>query len=63
IEPGFTGLLVDSGDRVGLREAVEQLLADAELRARLGTAARELARERYSPAAQARGLIDVYGRT
>ncbi|HSP73713.1 MAG TPA: glycosyltransferase family 4 protein [Gaiellaceae bacterium] len=60
IEPGFSGLLVDAGDRAGLREAVEQLLADGELRDRLGAAARALARERFSPAAQARGLIEVY---
>ncbi|HET8605947.1 MAG TPA: glycosyltransferase family 4 protein [Gaiellaceae bacterium] len=63
IEPGFTGLLVEAGDEAGLREAVEQLLADAELRARLGAAARELARERFAPAEQARALLEVYGRS
>lgn len=60
IEPGFTGLLVPAGDSGELREAVTQLLANAELRDRLGAAARGLARERYSAAAQARALIEVY---
>ncbi|HEY6030045.1 MAG TPA: glycosyltransferase, partial [Gaiellaceae bacterium] len=60
IEPDVSGLLVAAGDRAALREAIERLLADAPLRQRLGAAARELARERFSPAAQARGLIEVY---
>jgi glycosyltransferase involved in cell wall biosynthesis len=41
VEDGVTGLLVPPGDRVALRDALERLLADAGLRARLGAAARE----------------------
>ena len=38
---GETGLLVPPGDPAAQREAIERLLADAELRRRLGAAARE----------------------
>lgn len=42
-----TGILVPPRDAVALRAAVERLLGDADLRARLGEAARERARERF----------------
>ncbi len=45
---GETGLLVPPGDPAALRAALERLLGDAELRSRLGAAARERARERLS---------------
>lgn len=45
---GETGLLVPPGDVPALRAALERLLGDRELRRRLGTAARERAREAYS---------------
>jgi glycogen(starch) synthase len=41
---GETGLLVAPGDVAALRDALERLLADAPLRRRLGTAARERVR-------------------
>jgi glycosyltransferase involved in cell wall biosynthesis len=45
---GETGLLVPPRDPAALRAALERLLGDGELRARLGAAARERARERFS---------------
>jgi glycosyltransferase involved in cell wall biosynthesis len=41
VEDGRTGLLVPPGDGGALRAAIERLLADPELRRRLGNAARE----------------------
>ena len=43
-----TGLLVPPGDEAALREALRWLLGDADLRRRLGEAARERAREQLS---------------
>ena len=48
VEDGVTGLLVPPRDPAALRAAIETLLADAELRRRLGAAARDAARERFS---------------
>ena len=48
VEDGVTGSLVPPRDAPALRAAIETLLADADLRRRLGDAAREAARERFS---------------
>ncbi|RDI74258.1 Glycosyltransferase [Gaiella occulta] len=48
IEDGVTGLLVPPCEVGALRAALERLLGDAELRARLGSAARERARAAFS---------------
>jgi glycosyltransferase involved in cell wall biosynthesis len=48
VEDGVTGLLVAPRDARALRQALERLLADPDLRARLGAAGRERARERFS---------------
>ena len=48
VEDGVTGLLVPPRDPTALRTAIESLLADAELRQRLGSAARAAASERFT---------------
>lgn len=53
---GVTGLLVTPGDRAELRAALESLLADEELRARMGQAARERCLIEYSQSAWAQRL-------
>jgi glycosyltransferase involved in cell wall biosynthesis len=57
---GETGLLVPPGDVTALRAALERLLGDAELRARLGAAAREQAQRELSFDAAADALLRVY---
>lgn len=60
VEDGVTGLLVPPGDVPALRAALERLLADPELRARMGAAARERARERLSIEAAAAATVAAY---
>ena len=57
IDDGMNGLLVGAQ---GLRGAIERLLADAELRARLGAAAREKARREWSADTAATSLVGIY---
>ena len=57
IDDGVNGLLVGGQ---GLRGAIERLLADPELRARLGAAASEKARREWSRDAEAASLLGVY---
>ena len=56
----MTGLLVPPGDVGALRAALERLLGDAELRARLGSAARAKAQHEFSFAAATDALLAVY---
>jgi glycosyltransferase involved in cell wall biosynthesis len=60
IRDGETGLFVPPGDPVALRAAIERLLADGALRERLGTAAREDARARFSPEVEAQALVRLW---
>jgi glycosyltransferase involved in cell wall biosynthesis len=62
IEDGVTGILVPPGDAAALRGALERLLEDAGLRARLGAAARAHAQERFSLEAEGRALRALYER-
>jgi glycosyltransferase involved in cell wall biosynthesis len=59
VEDGVTGLLVRPRDPVALRAALERLLADPELRRRLGGAARERA-GRFSWTAATEATIAAY---
>ena len=57
---GETGLLVPPRDPQALRAALERLLADAELRRRLGAAARERARRAFSWEAATDATLAAY---
>ena len=60
IEDGVDGVLVPPCDVASLRAALERLLADRELRARLGAAARARAEREWSCEATADALLQVY---
>jgi glycosyltransferase involved in cell wall biosynthesis len=60
VADGETGLLVPPRDAEALRAAVERLLADPELRERLGSAARARARERFGWDAVVERTLDAY---
>jgi glycosyltransferase involved in cell wall biosynthesis len=57
---GTTGLVVPVNDAPALAAALRRLLADAGLRARLGTAARDLVCRRFTSAAMAAAYENVY---
>lgn len=51
-----SAILVDSGDASALARGICRLLADPEMRSRLGKAARERAQARFSPAEFVEGM-------
>lgn len=57
---GETGLLVPPGDHQGLAAAINRLLANADLRARLGQAARERVIREFSVDRMVDETVDVY---
>jgi glycosyltransferase involved in cell wall biosynthesis len=57
-----TGLLVPARNPQALRAALQRLLGDDELRARLGAAARAVAAEQFSQEAEASALIALWQR-
>jgi len=57
---GETGLVVPIGDPAALRAALERLLGDGDLRARLGAAGRRRAQERYGLDTAARATLAAY---
>ena len=63
IRDGETGLLVPPGDPTALREAIQRLLADADLRERLGTAARAHAEANLSWSAATAAVVSLYEQT
>jgi glycosyltransferase involved in cell wall biosynthesis len=60
VEHEVNGLVVPVRDVAALRAAIERLLGDAELRARLGRAAREKAEREWGRDAAAAALRTVY---
>jgi len=60
VEDGVTGVVVPARDPAALRAAIARLLGDAGLRRRLGEAAREAARSRFSWEAATEGTIAAY---
>ena len=60
VPDGQVGRLVPAADADGLAEAIHAYVADPELRARHGTAARKWVEERFSMEAMVRGYLAVY---
>ena len=57
---GETALIVEPGDAAALAIGIKRALEDADLRTRLGSAARERVLGRFTWAAMAKGTIDQY---
>lgn len=60
IGDGETGLLVPPGDAPAVSHAIGQLLDDANMRRRMGDAARQVARERFTWRVLAQQVSDIY---
>jgi glycosyltransferase involved in cell wall biosynthesis len=60
VEDGVTGLVVPPRDVPALRASIERLLGDAELRRRLGEAARATASERFTWTSATEATIQAY---
>jgi len=60
LDGGRAGMLVPAGRPEDLAEALERVSADPELRARLGTHARNIARSRYSLRAAVSAYVNLY---
>ncbi|MGQ9724556.1 MAG: glycosyltransferase family 4 protein [Tepidimonas sp.] len=62
VQPGVNGVLVDTGDAVGLAQAVRQVLADPAAALRMGESARARVVEQFSLEREAAGIAAVYDR-
>jgi glycosyltransferase involved in cell wall biosynthesis len=60
IENGVDGLLVPGGNAVALREAIQKLISDEGLRARLGQAAQKKVLEKFTSKKFATALADIF---
>jgi glycosyltransferase involved in cell wall biosynthesis len=61
VRDGSEGLLVETGDTDALADALARLAGDAELRDRLGRAARARYEDRYAPARFRRDVAELLG--
>ncbi len=62
VDDGVTGLLSPANDFDALKRSFETLAGDAELRARMGTAARQRAKERFDVTAMATAYARLYSK-
>jgi len=62
VESGKTGQLVQSGDVIGLAEAMAKLWADPKSSERMGRSARQVAERNYSPEQHYQNIMGVYRR-
>lgn len=60
VEDGVTGSLFEMGNVKELASKLDELMGDAQLRKRLGRAARQRLEDRYSLKAHNDGLMDIY---
>ncbi|MFH7243857.1 MAG: glycosyltransferase family 4 protein [Spirulina sp.] len=60
VEDGVNGWVVPPGDALALADALERLLADGELRSRLGQAGRDRVRRKFSTQAHVAAMVQVY---
>ena len=63
LEDGVTGLMVEPRNPHAMAQALLQLLSDAELRSRLGEAAKAQAALAHTPEAYRRALVGFYQET
>ncbi|MBI4494748.1 MAG: glycosyltransferase family 4 protein [Chloroflexi bacterium] len=59
VRPGESGLLVPAGNAGALRQALEALVGDAQLRQRMGRAGHALARHKFDAQANNHALLDL----
>jgi glycosyltransferase involved in cell wall biosynthesis len=59
VRDGCTGLLVPAGDPLRLAEALGRLVADAPLRAALGSGAQQLVRRQFDAQANSQRLAEL----
>lgn len=62
VEDGRSGLLVQPGDEVGLREAIKTLWRKVDQRQAMGQRGRELSTTKFGPEQYYRSLMATYGR-
>jgi len=60
VEDGVTGILAEPGDAQSLRAALDRLLADPQLRERMGRAGRQRYLERFTPDRMTDGVVAMF---